>query len=88
MICRHHCISAVSLFEHSSYRAFTYRNTRTCISHVCPASRRTWAVIWSPYTDKDTEAIETGRGKGASVQRRFTKRHGLCTLLFIFIHQW
>ena len=43
-------------------------------SYICPTLVEHDSVIWSPYTVKDIERIE-------SVQRRFTKRlPGFCTL--------
>ena len=43
------------------------RPTCTCISYICPTLVEHDSVIWSPYTVKVIEHIE-------SVQRRFTKR--------------
>jgi len=59
------------------YRVFVCRNAdllvRAYLTYVRPLVEHD-SVIWSPYTVKDTEHVE-------SVQRRFTKRlPGFCTL--------
>jgi len=62
------------------YRAFTCRNVdllmRAYLTYVRPIVEHD-SIIWSPYTAKDIEYVET-------VQRRFTKRlPGFRTLLYV-----
>ena len=80
------CTSTVSLLKlisvqqlHCIYRAFTCRHVdllvRAYLTYVRPLVEQK-SVIWSPYTVKDIENIET-------VQRRFTKRlPGFCALSY------
>jgi len=74
MICHLRCTLPVLLPGHTSvrrlYRAFHSHNIdlllRAYLTYVRPLIKHD-SVIWSPYTVKDIELIE-------SVQRRFTKR--------------